>query len=118
MKLVEIAWYIKCFVFNNLEFLFCEYVRMENPNDKSENIKRKYWNNMENNQFLKVKNSLLELEKDFIKSKDKELKDREVKIKREMEELLLKPFIVFIYDTDKLEQEGRKKIRPIKNTYD
>ena len=40
MKLVEIAWYIKCFVFNNLEFLFCEYVRMENPNDKSENIKR------------------------------------------------------------------------------
>ena len=73
---------------------------------------------MENNQFLKVKNSLLELEKDFIKSKDRELKDREVKIKKEMEELLLKPFIVFIYDTDKLEQEGRKKIRPIKNTYD
>ena len=80
---------------------------MENPNDKNENIKRKYLNNMENNQFLKVKNSLLELEKDFIKSKDRELKDREVKIKREMEELLLKPFIVFIYDTDKLEQENK-----------
>ena len=95
-----------------------EYIRMENPNYKSENVKRKYLGNMENNQFLKVKNSLLELEKDFIESKDRELKDREVKIKREMEELRLKPFIVFIYDTDKLEQEGRKKIRPIKNTYD
>ena len=39
-------------------------------------------NNMQNNQFLKVKNSLLELEKGFIELKI-------VKIKREMEELLL-----------------------------
>ena len=30
--------------------------------------------------FLKVKNSLLELEKDLIQMKDKELKGREVKI--------------------------------------
>ena len=36
---------------------------------------------MQKNQFLKVKDSLLELEKYFI-----ELKDREVKIKREIEE--------------------------------
>ena len=36
---------------------------------------------------MKVKNSLLELEKDFIELRDKELKDREVKIKREIEEL-------------------------------
>ena len=35
-------------------------------------------------QFLKVRNSLLELEKYFIELKDKELKDREVKIKREI----------------------------------
>ena len=35
--------------------------------------------NMRKSQFLKVKNSLLELEKDFIELKDKELKDREVK---------------------------------------
>ena len=36
---------------------------------------------------MKVKNSLLELEKYFIELRDKELKDREVKIKREIEEL-------------------------------
>ena len=36
---------------------------------------------------MKVKNSLLQLEKDFIELRDKELKDREVKIKREIEEL-------------------------------
>ena len=38
---------------------------------------------MQKNQFLKVKNSLLELEKDFIEYEDRELKDREVKIKRD-----------------------------------
>ena len=32
---------------------------------------------MQKNQFLKVKYSLLELEKDFIELKDKELKDTE-----------------------------------------
>ena len=50
------------------------------------------------NQFLKVKKSLLELEKDFIELKDIELKDREVKIKREVEELFFKLIIVFIDD--------------------
>ena len=45
---------------------------------------------MRKNQFVKVKNSLLKLEKDFvelkdIELKDIELKDREVKIKREIE---------------------------------
>ena len=40
---------------------------------------------MEKNQFLKVKNSLLELGKYFIEMKDIELKDDKVKIKREME---------------------------------
>ena len=35
---------------------------------------------MRENQFLKVKNSLLELEKDFIELKDIELKDRKAKI--------------------------------------
>ena len=42
---------------------------------------------MSQNQFLTDKNSLLELEKDFIELKERELKDREVKIKRETEEL-------------------------------
>ena len=44
---------------------------------------------MRKNQSLTVKNSLLELEKDFIDLKDKELKDIEVKIKREIEVLFL-----------------------------
>ena len=35
---------------------------------------------MRKNQFLKVKNSPLELQKDLIESKDRELNDREVKI--------------------------------------
>ena len=53
---------------------------MENTNHKSENIERKYLNKMR-------KNSLLELEKDFIDLQNKELKDRKGKIKREIEEL-------------------------------
>ena len=47
-------------------------------------------NNMQNNQFLKIRNSLFELERDFI-----ELKDREVKIKGETEEPSFKPIIVY-----------------------
>ena len=43
---------------------------------------------MQNYQFLKVKNSLLELEKFFMELKDRELKDRKEKTKREIEELL------------------------------
>ena len=52
---------------------------MQNPNYKSKNIERKFLKIMPKNQSLKVKNSLLELEKDFI-----QLKDREVKFKREI----------------------------------
>ena len=50
---------------------------------------------------LKVKNSLLELERDFTGLKDREFKDREVKIKREIEDLLFKLIIVSIDDMDK-----------------
>ena len=35
---------------------------MRSPNYKNENIEGKHLNNMRKNQFLKVKNSLLELE--------------------------------------------------------
>ena len=69
---------------------------------------------MRENQFLKVKNSL---GKDFIESKDSELKDRKVKIKREIEQLFFKPIIVSIDHTDKFEEKGMKKIRLIKNTW-
>ena len=42
-----------------------EYVRMENVNYNNKSIERKYLNNMRKNQFLKVENSLSELEKIF-----------------------------------------------------
>ena len=74
-------------------------------NYKNENTERKYLKNMRKKQFLKIKNSLLELEKDFI-----ELKDAEVKIKREMEELFFKPNMVSIDDIDNFEQKEIKKI--------
>ena len=61
-----------------------EYVRMENVNYNNKNIERKYLNNMRKNQFLKVENSLSELEKYFTELEDRELKDREVKIKRDI----------------------------------
>ena len=48
--------------------------------------------------------------------KERELKDRKVKIKREIEELFFKPLIMSIDDMDKFEQKEMKKIRPIKNT--
>ena len=82
---------------------------MENPDYKKENIERKYLNKMRENQFLKVKNSLLELEKDFIELKDRELKDREVKIKRETEDLFFKLIIMSIDDMDKIEEKKMKK---------
>ena len=56
---------------------------------------------MQNNQMLKVKNSLLELEKDFIELKDIELKYREVKTETEIEGLIFKPIIVSIKDMDR-----------------
>ena len=85
---------------------------MENPSYKNEDIERKYLNNMRKNKFLKVMNSLLKLEKDFI-----ELKDREVQIKREIEELFFKPIILSKDDMYRFEQKEMKKTRPIKNTW-
>ena len=67
--------------------LSCEYIRIDNSNYINKNTEKAYLNNMRKNQFLKVKNSLLELEKDFIELKHRELKDREVKVKRAIEQL-------------------------------
>ena len=58
---------------------------MKNLNYKNKNIEQKSLKNIQKKQFLKVKNSLLELGKDFIELKDRGLKDREVKIIREIE---------------------------------
>ena len=74
---------------------------------------------MRNNQFLRVKNSLLELEKDFMELTDRELKDNfnfKEKIKREIEELLHKPIYVSKDDMDRFEEQEMKKIRPIITT--
>ena len=64
---------------------------------------------MQNYQFLKLKNSLLEEEKDFIELNDRELKDRIEKIKREIEELFNKLIIVSKDDMDKAEDHEMKK---------
>ena len=49
---------------------------MKNLNYNNKNIERKCLENIRKNQFLKVNNSVLELEKDFIELKDRELKGR------------------------------------------
>ena len=72
---------------------------------------------MRKTRFLRVKNSLLEPEKDFWKLKDREIKDRDVKIKREMEELFFKPNNVSIDGMAKFEQKEMKKKGPIKKTW-
>ena len=60
---------------------------------------------MQKNQIVKVKNRLLESEKSFIELRDMELKDIEVKIKREIKELFFKPIIVSVDDIDKFEKK-------------
>ena len=82
---------------------------MENPNHKNENTEKKYLKILRMKQFLKVKNSLLELEKYFVELKDIELKDRELKIKGEIEELFFKPIILSIDDMDRFEKKRLRK---------
>ena len=59
---------------------FCCYIRMENLNYKDKNINKKYFKNIQKNQFLKANNSFLELEKKFTELKDRELKDKKEKV--------------------------------------
>ena len=80
---------------------------MENLNYKNQRMEKKYLK-IRKNQFLK------ELEKDFMRLEDIELKDRKGKIKREIKELIFKLIIVTIDYMDKFEQKEMKKIRPIK----
>ena len=68
---------------------------------------------MQKNQLLKVKNSLYELGQDIMELKDRELKDREEKIQREIEELFHKLIIVYKDNMDKFEQQGTKRIIPV-----
>ena len=48
--------------------------------------------------------------------KDIELKEREIKIKREIEELFFKRIVVSIDDMDRFLKKEIKKIRPVKDT--
>ena len=87
---------------------------MKNQDYQDENIERRYLReNMQNYQFLKVKNSLLEFEKDFIQLKDRESKIRKEKLKRDIKGLFHKPLIVSKDDMDKFQEQIMKKIRPI-----
>ena len=69
------------------------YVRAENQTIRMKVLREKYLRNYLNNQFLKVRNNLLELQKDFIELNDIELKDREIKIKTEIQKLF---FLLFL----------------------
>ena len=62
--------------------------------------------------FLNAKNSIFNLEKEL----KTELKDREIKIKKEIEELIIEPIIVWIEDTERPEEEMKKQIRSINYT--
>ena len=74
---------------------------------------------MLNNQFVKVKNSFLELEKGFKELKDKELKDRKEKIKGETEKIFHKSIVVSKYNLNMCEEQEMRKIKPIiKNWFD
>ena len=87
---------------------------MKNQDYKDENIERRYLREiMQNYQFLKVKNSLLEFEKDFIQLKDRESKIRKEKLERDIKGLFHKPLIVSKDDMDKFEEQIMKKIRPV-----
>ena len=57
------------------------------------------------NPFLKAKNSLFRLEKDFIELTGTELNDRETKIKKEIEERSIKQIIGSIDDMDRFEEK-------------
>ena len=64
---------------------------------------------------MKVKNEFLKVENGFIDLKDRELKDKEIKIKRKIEKLMFQPIVVSINDMDKFEQNEMKKEVPKKN---
>ena len=63
--------------------------RLGHQNYKNKNTETKYLNNIRKSRTLKVKNSLLELKKDFKELRDRELRDREIKIRKDFLNQLL-----------------------------
>ena len=78
-------------------------------NHKNKSIDKKYLRNKLSNLFLKVQNSILEKEKDFIELNDIELKDSETKIKREIGKLFFKPHNITLDDMYRSEKIEMKK---------
>ena len=92
-------------------------VNLKHSNYKNESIEAKYLNNVRKDRSLKVKNCLLQWENDFIELKDREIKDIEIKVKSEIEELFSKPMLVPIDDMGKFEQNEMKKKRSIEQIW-
>ena len=77
-----------------------------------------YLSNIWKSRILKVNYSPLKLEKDFNESKDRELKDTETKIRKEIEELFLKLINTSTNYMDKFTgKEMIKKRSLAKNTW-
>ena len=59
----------------------------------------------------------MRIRKKFYRLEDWELKDREVKVKRGIDELFYKPIMVSIDDKDNFEKNQMSRIRPTKNIW-
>ena len=88
---------------------FCNIYKDGNRTIKIKVLTKKYLRNKLSNLFLKVQNSLLEKEKDFIELNDIELKDSETKIKREIGKLFFKPHNITLDDMYRSEKIEMKK---------
>ena len=78
----------------------------------NEHTEMNYLYNTRKNGILKIKKNVLELERDFEESKDRELRDREIKLRKKIEELFFKPINVSIDDMNKFEENEETKKRP------
>ena len=65
-----------------------------------------YVDNIQKIRILKVNNSLLEIDKDFKELRDKKLRDRDIKIRKEIEELFFKPVNISIDNMDKSQEKN------------
>ena len=72
-----------------------------------------YINNTRKIRIVKIKNNLLELEKSFEELKDKELRDREVKFRKKIEDLFFKPINTSMNDLNKFEEKEMAKKKPL-----
>ena len=79
---------------------------------RTEHTEMNYLYNTRKNSIIKIKKNVLELERDFEELKDRELRDREIKLRKEIEELFFKSINVSIDDMNKFEENEETKKRP------